>query len=161
MSSEKSYSSLLVRPEMSTSIVLNTACLSLWSSTTSIHEIQPSCFLHITFLDKIDCLFFILRRFFQQRSPFCLHKHKKDMGSPRLCLLICWSRSGIGCSCRGIFAEIRQRSLHECPFPQEHHLVGGLEPPITSVSASIPEQGLPVRRTLPGHHLFGKIQAKF
>lgn len=84
MSSDKSYSSLLVRPEMSTSIVLNTACPSLWSSTGSIHEIQPSCFLHITLWEKIDCLFIILRRFYQQRSPFCLHKHEKDMGSPRL-----------------------------------------------------------------------------
>lgn len=34
------------------------------------------------------------------------------------CLLICWSRSGMGYSCKGIFAEIRLRSLHECPFPQ-------------------------------------------
>lgn len=157
MSSDKSYSSLLVRPEMSTSIVLNTACSSLWSSTVSIREIQPSCFLHITLWEKIDCLFIILKRFYQQRSLFCLYWHKKDMGSPRLCLLICWSRSGMGCSCKGIFAEIRLRSLHECPFPQQHHLLGGLESPITFLTASIPEPGLQVRRTLPGRHWFGKI----
>lgn len=61
MSSDKSYS-ILVRSEMSTCAVLNAAYSSLWSATVSIQEIQPSCFFHITFLEKINCLFIWYKR---------------------------------------------------------------------------------------------------
>lgn len=98
MSPDKSCSNLLVRSEMSTSTVMNAAYSSLWSSIESIHEIQPSCFFHITFLEKLLFIYMIVRKFYQQRSPF----------------LSSWAQKGRGITktmCTDLLIKVRHRHI--------------------------------------------------